>query len=268
MEIKLINLNEGPYFVENSRSDGAALTNMPASYTENRTAAVESFQAVDPDGGDIVWSLWGTDAADFTIDDGTLRFSSPPDYESPSDREFDDDGNGEIINTGQEDAEGKGNNSYRLMVRATEADAVGGGPDKYTELDVTVTVVNEDEPGMVELNWLQPQVGTPIWATLTDDDAALGDITWTWYRSEVAIPNLMPDPMDTDAIDDEWVSLGAGDSVTVTDIVNTQAYTPVEADIGRSLLVRAEYNYTPDPAITGTSTTTAAVGARKQKKKR
>ena len=117
VEIQLINLNEGPYFVENSRmevddGDTTVLSLTDAvSYAENRTGAVESYQAVDPDGGDIVWSLWGADAASFTIDEGTLRFESAPDFEAPND------------------------GMYQVTVRATEESAVGGGPVQIYAID-------------------------------------------------------------------------------------------------------------------------------------
>ena len=64
--------------------------------------------------------------------------------------------------------------------------------------DVTVMVENVDEPGMITLNWLEPEVGTVIMATLTDpdgvhdltDDVANQDVTegWTWQLSTVTGP--------------------------------------------------------------------------------
>ncbi len=245
VEIVLIDLNESPYFVENSREDGAALTNMPDDYMENRTAAVESFQAVDPDGGEIVWSLWGTDASDFTIDDGTLRFASPPDYETPSDRAHVVDPDDTANN---DEAE---NNVYRLMVRATEAAAVGGGPDKYAELDVTVTVVNDNEPGMVELEWLQPQFNVEIDAMLDDEDES-GSVTWTWYRSKVGNPDMEPDPSDMAGILTQWAA--------VDGTASGNTYTPNADDVGRYLLARAMYEYDADGTGVDPATTTHAIG--------
>ena len=75
--IMLINLNEEPYFVETSRMlvdhGNDATDEIPTmlvddeEYPENSTAAVASYQVVDPDGMDINWAVTGTDAADFTI---------------------------------------------------------------------------------------------------------------------------------------------------------------------------------------------------------
>ena len=43
-----------------------------------------TFTAVDPEGESIVWTLAGDDMADFDIENGVLRFKSPPDFENPS----------------------------------------------------------------------------------------------------------------------------------------------------------------------------------------
>ena len=51
---------------------------------------------------------------------------------------------------------------------------------------VTVKVEDVEEPGKVTLSHLQPQVGVPITASVTDPDGPAADITatgWKWYRS-------------------------------------------------------------------------------------
>ena len=53
----------------------------PEEYAENGTGAVATFTAADPEGKSITWTLGGTDAAAFSIENGVLRFMSPPDYE-------------------------------------------------------------------------------------------------------------------------------------------------------------------------------------------
>ena len=55
-------------------------------HNENDGGAVYTFQAVDPDAGDtIFWTLSGTDADDFMIENGVLKFKSAPDFEIPLD---------------------------------------------------------------------------------------------------------------------------------------------------------------------------------------
>ncbi len=56
-------------------------------YAENGTDAVRTFTSTDPEGAGIDWDVTGIDADDFNIDDrGMLMFTSPPNYEKPSDR--------------------------------------------------------------------------------------------------------------------------------------------------------------------------------------
>ena len=68
-------------------------------YDEGRTDPITTYNARDPEGNPIFWTLGGADAADFTIDGGVLRFSmekfpNGPNYEVPTDRENDEDGSG------------------------------------------------------------------------------------------------------------------------------------------------------------------------------
>ena len=56
-------------------------------YSENHTTLdVHPYSVTDPEGRKIFWTLSGTDAASFTIEGGTLRFKSQPNYEVPNDR--------------------------------------------------------------------------------------------------------------------------------------------------------------------------------------
>ena len=72
--------------------------------------------AVDPEGAEIVWSLGGDDALDFSIDEGgVLRFASTPDFEMAADMD--------------------GDNVYQVTVEA------GDGTNMDTQ-DVTVTVTD------------------------------------------------------------------------------------------------------------------------------
>ena len=103
----------------------------------------------------------GADASKFNISDSgatrTLSFKANPDYESPGDS--------------------GGNNVYEVTVVVTDSK---GNTD---EQDVTVKVTNIEEPGEVTLSTLQPRVGFPVTATLTDPDNVDADsVSWQWYR--------------------------------------------------------------------------------------
>ena len=232
MTIRLINLNEAPYFSGDSTDQTWTRLGPQTKddYPENSTATVSNYQAVDPDkANNILWYVYGTDAADFTIVGGQLRFRKSPNYEEPSDRGLDVDNNGSFTDGGDFEPT---DNGYQVTVRATERTAEGGGPLKSVDVDLTVTVTNEDEMGTVDLNLLQPEVGTEITGRVIDLDGAVSGDTNTWWRSKVTGPNLNPDPANLDA---EWArATGSGN--------NSGAYTPNESDEGKHLLMRSEYS--------------------------
>ena len=76
---------------------------------------------------------------------GLLTFKKAPNFESPADADMD--------------------NRYMVTVVATDA-------KKLTAMrDVVITVKNVDEPGTVMLSSVQPKVGRPFTASLTDPDS-------------------------------------------------------------------------------------------------
>ena len=66
--------------------EAPAITGGPAapSYVENDGGPVATYTASDPEGDAITWSLEGTDAGSFDIDDGVLTFKTAPDYDAKS----------------------------------------------------------------------------------------------------------------------------------------------------------------------------------------
>ena len=148
------------------------------SHTENSAEVVAVFTAEDPENAPISWSLAGTDSDDFEISDhGVLTFTRPPDYEHPSDDNTD--------------------NTYLLEVQAR-----AGASDPITQ-GVTVTVNDADEDAVVVLSSPQPQIGTPLQATITDPDGVLAVPTWTWRQQS----------MDRTT----WTDIAVGASYTPTD---------------------------------------------------
>ena len=96
-----------------------------ADVEENQTLAYTAM-ATDGDGDTLTYSLSGTDAALFTINEttGEVSFIAPPDFENPDDA-------------------GR-NNVYDITV--TASDNTGGTPDTNQAVAITVTNVNEDAP--------------------------------------------------------------------------------------------------------------------------
>ncbi len=173
-------------------------------YEENRAVRVATYSASSEADRELVgWSLSGADAGSFRIDEpgGVLRFDlavappnlfSPlPDYEAPTD-------------TGND-------GTYEVTLSASD------GTDTVT-LDVTVTVTNEDEAGVVTLSPVRPRVGTALNATLTDPDGSTSGVAWAWERSTGPTT---------------WVAIGGAES---------SSYTPAVADAGHYLRATATYD--------------------------
>ena len=175
-----------------------------SAYPENDAIRVASYAAASPgDRDDITWSVSGADSAQFSIEDGALRFHIdsvnpdlfvlPPDFESPADSDMD--------------------NVYEVTVKAT-ADSTG----QSLSQSVSVTVINQEEAGTVTLSPAHPGVGTVLTAALSDPDGVVtGTETWAWER--------LVGPR-------EWVTIAGASSAS---------YTPVAADADHYLRATASY---------------------------
>ena len=190
--------------------ENADETGYDCEYAENGKDPVATFTATDPEGAAVSWDLDTTGGDDYELfaisKDGVLTFKSPPNYE-----------------------ESGTDNMHEVTVRATDnmydIDGVMGGAT--TKL-VMVEVTNEEEPGSVKLTVngtngqpvLQPQMGEALTATLSDGDTPVdaAGIEWQWYRGSTEIIGA---------------TNGAGTVMS--------EYTPVQADIGEKLTVKATY---------------------------
>ena len=147
---------------------------------------------------DLTWSLSGADASKFSIPETgatrTLSFKANPDFESPGDS--------------------GGDNVYEVTLVVTDSK---GNSD---EQDVTVKVTNIEETGVVTLSTLQPRVGFPVTATLTDPDNITADsVSWQWYEGAIT------SDLTENAIED----------------ATSATYTPTMDDVGDTLTARAAY---------------------------
>ena len=152
-------------------------------------ATLDAYTATDPDDGapTPTWSVDGADGSKFTAVGGELRFKTKPDYENPTDANKD--------------------NVYEVTVQASDGKKTG-------MKKVMVSVLNADEEGVVTLSKVQPVVGIPVKATLTDPDGGISKLTWQWSTNGGA--NVIDD-----AISD--------------------TYTPVGGDVGQTLTATASY---------------------------
>lgn len=87
-------------------------------------------------------------------------------------------------------------------------------------IDVTINIIDVDEPGTVELTVESPRLGQVISASLVDPDAPVSNVAWQWQRADTA------------------------DAATWTDITDATAadYTPVFDDHGKFLRAQATYD--------------------------
>ena len=137
-----------------------------ASYAEDRSDAVGTYNLTGDEGNPVTWSRGGADMSHFTLTGTgltrTLQFARARDYETPADAD--------------------GDNEYMVTVSAE------AGGDTQT-VEVTVTVTNAEEPGTVTLNPARPIVGTEITATLADEDIVDGTIAWVWATADAMAGN-------------------------------------------------------------------------------
>ncbi len=134
---------------------------------EQTSGVVATYEANDPENGDVHWTLSGVDAATFDIDAGALTFLSPPDFEMPTDANR--------------------NNSYELGVSASDG-------VQTSTLDVVVVVVDLDEspsptPTPTPTPFPEP---TPT-PTITPTMTPIVMLTST----PSAVPTLTPGPLPT-----------------------------------------------------------------------
>ena len=127
------------------------------SFTENDDSAVATYTGADPERDTLTWSVSGPD---FVITDrGQLYFASPPSFEDRT--------------------------TYQVTVTATDDDE--GGTPRPGRIDVTVTVTDVEEEGVVTITpprgWVgATDVGSP--PALTDGDGIVRvHISWQWARS-------------------------------------------------------------------------------------
>ena len=170
----------------------------------NVGAAVRSPVAPPTGGGAVTYALAGADAASFTINSSTGQIQTKAgvtyDYEAK--------------------------NRYDLVVVATDA---GPDPDLVTNIDVTITLANVDEPGILTVQPPTPSVDATMTANVADPDGSVTGLAWLWQRLE-------------------------GTPASWTDIPGAtgRQYTAVAADEGLELRVNATYadGHGPDKSLT------------------
>ena len=171
-------VNEAPEFASSSKSRTSF------TFPENSTYALYTYQATDPEGGTITWSVSGTDGGDFDISErGALSFADVPDFEAPVDANRDN----EYLVTVQ--ARDDGFNFARLEVTVNVTNSTG--PEEPTITTTSRPALTYQENGTAAVYTYSandPQRGIITWSvtgtdahafTITGDSSGRGVLTFT-----------------------------------------------------------------------------------------
>ena len=232
--ITVTDVNEAPSF---------PAATLDLSVNENNNSTIHTADASDPEGASLSYSISGADADLFAIDtSGALSFSSPPDYEQPSD-------------------DGK-DNTYQLNITASD-----GTNSASQSLSITVTNVNEaptfastsvnlntDENDLSFTHTVDaaddPDQGETLSYQLGGDDAA--DFNFDASTRSLAFKTT-PDyesPADQDTNNAYQIAITASDG----DLEATQAITITVANVEESPYFHSTTDHieiTEDPATEG-----------------
>ena len=141
------------------------------------------------------------------------------------------------------DYEKKSSYSITIMARSSE------GPRKLTAtLDVTIDVVDAEDPGEVLLSQRQPQVGYEIHATASDPDGGVTITRWVWERSaEITVDDS---GAPSAGCRDYPVTPGIGvvGGWTLIGGASSAFYAPQPSDLGKCLRATAVYTDNIDDA--------------------
>ena len=165
-----------------------------------------AYTSTDPDREGIDLNLSGIDSEHFILGGGVLTFNEVPNFEEPADSNRD--------------------NRYQITVEAREQ----GDGTSVGSLNVSISVTNVDEPGVLEVNVEEPRVGQTMRLKVEDEDGGVSVRDWKWERGD---PNGSCTAVTT------WESINSARS---------SSYTPTAADQGHCIRATAFYN---DRAGTG-----------------
>ena len=200
------------------------------SYPENGTSALYTYQATDPEGGTITWSVSGTDQGDFDISEtGALTFANVPDFELPVDADQDN----EYLVTVE--ARDDGFNFARLEVTVTVTNAPGTEEPTITTTSRPALTYQENGTNTVYTYRARDPQGLPIAWSVTGTDASDFDISSTGALAFISPPDFeIPADSNQDNVYEIKVvatdEQGLTDSLDVT-ITVTNHHESLEPDI-------------------------------------
>ena len=221
--ITVRNVNEPPEFAENVPTllSVKENENPPIIKVGHDGSAIDkdTFAVTDQDSGDttFTYSVTGDDRDVLEFSNGVLGFKAghKPNFEDKR--------------------------SYSITITARSR-------GRSSTLDVTIEVVDTENDGSVSLSQRQPQVGTEIYATVSDPDGGVRISRWEWERSETTVDaNGNPSAECVDDPDNQ-IRVVNEDSWRSIEGATKAAYTPKSADVDKCL--RATVFYTDNMGVT------------------
>ena len=216
--VRVTNVNEPPAFADDVPTVLRVRENEAPpviTFGDSGTSInATTFAVTDQDANDITftYSVTGDDEEVLTFDSSTnilgFKADHEPDYEEK--------------------------NSYSIAVKARS-----GG--RSTTLDVTVEVVDTEDPGEVSLSQRHPQVGIDTNATVSDPDGGVSIRRWEWERSDITVDEEGTPLAECRADPDTPLAVVEPEGWTTIDGASALVYTPKLADVGRCLRAKATY---------------------------
>ncbi len=190
----------------------------------NARVDADTYAVTDQDGSvsgadgyddtNYTYSVSGPDSDDLAFDAGVLSFleDHEPDFEDRS--------------------------SYSITVEAHSGE---GDRRLISTLDVTIEVVDAEDPGGVVLSQRQPQVGIAIHAVAGDEDGGVVIKRWRWERSDEVTVSERGIPLFECENDPATPGIDGVGGWTAISGATAAVYTPTQADAGRCLRATAIY---------------------------
>ena len=147
VQVRVINVNEKPGFL------GDPATAISQDENELASEILADYNARDEE-GDVTWSLTGTDRSYFDLStDGVLTFTTSPNFED------------------LKIADADTTRDFAIGVVAT--DTMSGTTRRNASLDVTVTLNDLEEDGVITVSNVNPGVGESVRFELSDPDGGI-----------------------------------------------------------------------------------------------
>ncbi len=232
--VRVTNVNEPPSFdenvptllrVEENPEDEAVIT----FGDDDSEVDADTFAVTDQDGAatTATYSVTGDDREVLEFAGGVLTFKADhePDFEEQA--------------------------SYSITI-------TGRSGGLSASLDITIEVVDTEDPGEVFLSQRQPQAGREVAATPSDPDGGVRIDRWVWELSDEITVEDDGTPSAECRDDPETTDIDVVDGWTAIDGDSSAAYTPKRADVGRCL--RATVIYTDNIEVPGGANIHRATG--------